>query len=363
MIDERLTNYIALIKNINIITGRGAEFTNTIDKEIVEIISENSQKEDYDSEKSFSENRSTLGYLDNPFAGIRSVIGENIRDIGRVFSEKPSWVGSMSIFKTPLQFIYEYDKCNVDAKIIMCMSKYSFDNLHERNNAYTNLFRGSDRDIENAEELVRFCRFSGNDKYKFIFWSLMILTVDKTDVEEHLSLICDYAKMLCITDNEFKDILEIIKIIYNKKETNSSYTNNISNCFKNMLKLTQGSGCANEIKYYDKLEGVYDKTLGRVPTLFDKWLIIAEKKQYTDMNKFVDNCTRAINAYIDHNMDDKLVRTVVRSVDFRNAVNWIAEEIFKKNSTVVSSIKNGNTFQKQLKNLIENYNDRSHSYF
>ena len=130
-----------------------------------------------------------------------------------------------------------------------------------------------------------------------------------------------------------------------------------------MLKLTQGSGCANEINYYDKLEGVYDKTLGRVPTLFDKWLIIAEKKQYTDMNKFVDNCTRAINAYIDHNMDDKLVRTVVRSVDFRNAVNWIAEEIFKKNSTVVSSIKNGNTFQKQLKNLIENYNDRSHSYF
>lgn len=358
MIDERLTNYIALIKNINIITGRGAEFTNTIDKEITEIMRENSQKEDYFSKQPFFKNRRTLTYL-----GFLNAYEENSRDRDCGFSEKPSWVGSMSIFKTPLQFIYEYNKCNIYAKIIMCISKYSFDNLHERNNAYTNLFHGSGRDIENAKELVRFCRFSKNDKYKIIFWSLMILTVDKTDVEEHLSLICDYAKMLCITDNEFKDILEIIKIIYNKKEIGSFHTNNIPNCFKNILKLTQGLGCANEIKYYDKLEGVYDKTLGREPTLFDKWLIIAEQKQYTDMNKFVDNCTRDINAYIDHNMDDKLVRTVVRSVDFRNAVNWIAEEIFKKNSTVVSSIKNGNTFQKQLKNLIENYNDRSHSYF
>ena len=34
----------------------------------------------------------------------------------------------------------------------------------------------------------------------------MILTVDKEDAENHLALICDFAKMLRITEDEFEDI-------------------------------------------------------------------------------------------------------------------------------------------------------------
>ena len=39
----------------------------------------------------------------------------------------------------------------------------------------------------------------------------MILTVDKTDAEDHLALICDFAKMLRITEDEFEDIIQTIK--------------------------------------------------------------------------------------------------------------------------------------------------------
>ena len=47
----------------------------------------------------------------------------------------------------------------------------------------------------------------------------MILTVDKTDAEEHLALICDFAKMLRITEDEFEDIIQTVKIVYNEVAT------------------------------------------------------------------------------------------------------------------------------------------------
>ena len=45
---------------------------------------------------------------------------------------------------------------------------------------------------------------------------MIILTVDNNCAEEHLSFICDFAKLLDITNDEFEDIINVIKYIYNE---------------------------------------------------------------------------------------------------------------------------------------------------
>ena len=129
---------------------------------------------------------------------------------------------------TALALIYDYDKCNDYAKVIMDKSTLF---LNSSDDVYTDLwkrdyptyeeFKDAKRTIEAAKKLVQLCRTTANstEGYKFIFWALMILTVDKTDAEEHLALICDFAKMLRITEDEFEDIIQTVKIVYNEVAT------------------------------------------------------------------------------------------------------------------------------------------------
>lgn len=49
----------------------------------------------------------------------------------------------------------------------------------------------------------------------FLFWALMILSVDDTDKEEHLSLICEFAQMLAVSDAALMDLIGLIRVIYN----------------------------------------------------------------------------------------------------------------------------------------------------
>lgn len=128
-----------------------------------------------------------------------------------------------------LFMIFDYDKLNEYGKIIMDKSCISFVvdfvklcdfeaacfrwfNEYDDGNDLKNLKARRDA----AEIFGRLCRESYNraEAYKFIFWALMILTVDKTDAEEHLSLICDFARMLNISDDELEDIVLIIKSLY-----------------------------------------------------------------------------------------------------------------------------------------------------
>lgn len=71
-----------------------------------------------------------------------------------------------------------------------------------------------------AKDFVHYCNMPINRKeaYKFIFWSLMILTVDDREKEKHLSIICDFARMLHISDEEMEDLVTVIKIIYGNGE-------------------------------------------------------------------------------------------------------------------------------------------------
>lgn len=148
----------------------------------------------------------------------RNDSGNTIREIEKKYS---------SIGNTALALIYDYEKCNEYAKVIMDKSTLWFpycigyDDSWKRDYLTYDEFKDPKIRIEASKDLVRLCRDSENtgEGYKFIFWALMILTVDKTDAEEHLALICDFAKMLRITEDEFEDIIQYIKILYNEVTT------------------------------------------------------------------------------------------------------------------------------------------------
>lgn len=134
---------------------------------------------------------------------------------------------SGSAKNTALALIFEYNKCNEYARAIMDKSTLSI-NISSDN--YEDVWRKRYPSYESfgdvkgkliaARDFVKYCRQSNNvsEGYKFIFWALMILTVDKSNAEEYLSLICDFAQMLNISDVEFEDIIQTVKVIYNEVE-------------------------------------------------------------------------------------------------------------------------------------------------
>lgn len=70
----------------------------------------------------------------------------------------------------------------------------------------------------------------------FMFWSLMILAVDDTDKEEHLSLICDFARMLKVSDFEMMDMVQIIRAICNIEWDDKIVTESVNTEFKEVIK-------------------------------------------------------------------------------------------------------------------------------
>ena len=133
---------------------------------------------------------------------------------------------------TALALIYDYDKCNDYAKVIMDKSTLFLNSsddlatdLWKRDYPTYEEIKEAKRTIEAAKKFVQLCRTTANstEGYKFIFWALMILTVDKEDAENHLALICDFAKMLRITEDEFEDIIQTVRIVYNELTTEYTF--------------------------------------------------------------------------------------------------------------------------------------------
>lgn len=148
---------------------------------------------------------------------------------------------------TALALIFEYQKCNDYAKVIMdnstivltTSSDINTDVWNSKYPGYTSFINPKNK-IATAKEFVKYCRESQNstEGYKFVFWALMVLTVDKSNADEYLSLICDFAQMLRITDAEFEDILQTIKIIYNEIEEEYVFkSENIPSIFGSLFDL------------------------------------------------------------------------------------------------------------------------------
>lgn len=68
-------------------------------------------------------------------------------------------------------------------------------------------------------------------KLHLLFWALMILAVDDTDKEEHLSRICDLAQMMEVAEAELMDMVNVIKAIFNVEGDYTFQTFAVSNNF------------------------------------------------------------------------------------------------------------------------------------
>lgn len=72
--------------------------------------------------------------------------------------------------------------------------------------------------------------------YIFLFWSLMILTVDESQ-QDKLPLICDFARMMNITDEEMMDLVNVIRYIYHKGQASAVKSDNVKAVFEDVLKM------------------------------------------------------------------------------------------------------------------------------
>ena len=137
-----------------------------------------------------------------------------------------------------LALIYNIEEMNDYAKVIYENTGYLF--AQEWKDKYSDLGKeeNSRVKINAGKEFVRIARNDTDQKYghKFLFWALMVLAVDDKHKEDCLSLICDYAKMLNVSDNEVMELVNIVKLVFQdssaKKVTNVS----VRNTFDEVLK-------------------------------------------------------------------------------------------------------------------------------
>ena len=125
-----------------------------------------------------------------------------------------------------LALIFDYNELNEYGKIIMeVASDFNNEYLDDEIELFEE-YEDEEYRINEAEKFIEgFNRTFRSYDYRrksmkcaFIFWALMILTVDDTDKEEHLSQICDFVRMLKLTDEDVEDMVQIIRVIYHKAE-------------------------------------------------------------------------------------------------------------------------------------------------
>ena len=138
-----------------------------------------------------------------------------------------------------LALVFDYDRCNDYAKKIFENSNliittdipkdnylrfgFILNGYELWNNKYNEikLFNDIKTKTEAAKLFIQCCVDSKwlnlREAYRFLFWSLFILTVDKYNADEYLSTICDFSKMLRISDKDFESIINLIKCIYKRK--------------------------------------------------------------------------------------------------------------------------------------------------
>lgn len=142
---------------------------------------------------------------------------------------------------SPLLLIYDYNSCNTFAKIIIHNAKFSI-NKHVWKDKYPNIdcIKNDKQKMEAIKFWIECCNDQNNisEKYKFIFWALMILTVDDNNANEYLSLICELAQMMNVKINELKDIIYVIKCIYHENKEDYNFTSSsIATIFRGVCNL------------------------------------------------------------------------------------------------------------------------------
>jgi len=168
--------------------------------------------------------------------------------IGRAMAFKP--VNGSSSKTSPLNIIFSSDKLNQFGKVIVKTATITLEGTGDSSYRDPWMEKYSEKKftddkikISAAKDFISYCRVDNNrqEGYKLIFWSLMILSVDDADADQKLSLICDFAKMLRITDDEMVDISYVIKNLYNAVDSSYVFkTETIPSVFGNVFNLYGG---------------------------------------------------------------------------------------------------------------------------
>ena len=127
--------------------------------------------------------------------------GTLVEDIKKIFSSESNNID--------LSLIYDYGQLNAYGKVIM--DKVSL------NRSDSTVDLSVEEQLKMAFRFKERCQQGECDKYSFIFWTLLILIVDGTDIEEHLSLICDFSRFLEINDEEMMNIMKLICVVCRSK--------------------------------------------------------------------------------------------------------------------------------------------------
>ena len=134
-----------------------------------------------------------------------------------------------------LAAIYDYNRLNDYGKVVMRQAGREdelvrYKNIKEKIEALKELTNGCKESFFHHYEAEK------DSRCKVIFWAMLILTVDDSDREEHLSLICDLARMLQVSDEEVMDMLQVIQVIYRKDDGGVKFlSKSIPEYFKMLL--------------------------------------------------------------------------------------------------------------------------------
>lgn len=131
-----------------------------------------------------------------------------------------------------LAAVYDYEKLNDYGKVIM----EQVSDL-ENNREYLPFYKNAEYRIDQLDWIIQF--ISSDYDYrelKFIFWALMVLAVDHMDKEEHLSLICDFAKAKNVKDSEMKDIVQVVRLVFHEENEGFLVSSKVRICFEKLLK-------------------------------------------------------------------------------------------------------------------------------
>lgn len=187
----------------------------------------------------------------------KKVIEKIWMDLDRTLLTEDNKIASKndSIF---LATIYDYDKLNDYGKVIM---EQVSDFAHNRK--YLSLYKNAEYRMDQLD-WISGCIINFNHsyrEYKFIFWALMILAVDDTDKEEHLSLICDFAKILNIDNSEMMDIVQIIRLVFQKETEGFLSSTRVRICFERLLK---------DYKFQEKPISSVEEGLSRISSIIGR---------------------------------------------------------------------------------------------
>ena len=172
----------------------------------------------------------------------RSSLDERLEDFNNsMILATRNMVPALRSYNKSLLLIYNYNKINEYGKIILEDSTFFIEGWTS-NYKMIEIGRFNDNEFKlyATEKFIVSCKDVKNKEvmYKFIFWAMMILAVDKTDIEKNLSVICDFAAIMNVTDDEMEDIFKLIKIIFHQKEVDFQFkSTNIPNIFSRVIDL------------------------------------------------------------------------------------------------------------------------------